>query len=253
MKSYELVKCYPGSLEVGSIVKDNGTGVYFQKGNNLDTFSASKIEGYPEFWQEVKEKDYEILSVIGNSNHHAPKTVVNQMKLGGYPNLDKHAENIGWDILSVKRISDGEIFNVGDNFMFDTNSPSIKEIIDFKISNNTIDVGYYSRDKYYYKLNGIKKAKQKLFTTENGVDIFEGDDYFYISTEHWITVNINHSKSIDLSSTFKAFSTKEAAEEYIEMNKPKFSLEDVRGILCMYAPLDLRFDDIINSLKDNKL
>ena len=46
--------------------------------------------------------------------------------------------------------------------------------------------------RLHYNLNNIKKFKQKLFTTEDSVDIFEGDEYYYINSnfsDPWKIVN----------------------------------------------------------------
>jgi hypothetical protein len=91
MKKYKLIKQYPGSVELGTIVEKcsfTGSGVI---GNNkLYTnkkgFGVESPENYPEFWEEVVEKDYEILI----------SRVVTK------------------EILSVKRLSDGEVFTIGD-------------------------------------------------------------------------------------------------------------------------------------------
>ena len=46
---YILKKEYPGSPKLGNII---------------DNLENDWIENYPEFWEEVVEKDYEILSYI---------------------------------------------------------------------------------------------------------------------------------------------------------------------------------------------
>ena len=80
----------------------------------------------------------------------------------------------------------------------------------------------------------VEKAKQPLFTTEDGVDIFEGDKVYYIetndTTENSFKVNeytIQYSGRFLSDNTLHSFSTKEKAEEYILLNKPVLSLNDV--------------------------
>ena len=73
-KKYKLIKEYPGSPELGIIAEER----YVMKDQ-------------PEYWEEVVEKDYEILI----------SRVVPQ------------------EILSVKRLSDGEVFTIGDEVMWD--------------------------------------------------------------------------------------------------------------------------------------
>jgi len=81
----------------------------------------------------------------------------------------------------------------------------------------------------YYYLNGtyysIEEKPEPLFTTTDNVDIYEGDEYWYVS--NWI-VN-KHCKMISavgISSDLKYFSTEQAAKDYVRDNKPKFSVND---------------------------
>lgn len=68
------------------------------------------------------------------------------------------------------------------------------------------------------------KVKDKpLFTTEDGVDIYEGDEYYWLTNLDQIVYN---TASIGSGTNgFKCFSTYEAAEEYIAKHKEK-TLED---------------------------
>ena len=74
-------------------------------------------------------------------------------------------------------------------------------------------------------------VKQFLFTTEDDVDIFEGDN-FYSTRKDCSGIIIKYKgNSFEIASKkhkdFVDFSTKEKAEEYILMNKPVLSLSDV--------------------------
>ncbi len=111
--TYKLIKCYPGSPELGSIfIKREAYEAIFYLGKkqNSDKWQINLpidiVENNPEFWQKVEEKDFEIL-----------KTAY----LEGGKN----------EIIAVIRKSDGEIFTVGDK----TNAGIIKniEIIEDKI------------------------------------------------------------------------------------------------------------------------
>ena len=101
---YILKKEYPGSPKLGNII---------------DNLENDWIENYSEFWEEVVEKDYEILSFIVNQDFRA-------LRKGEIVNKERPADrfrgyNISagdtkgllelshWSIHSVKRISDGEI------------------------------------------------------------------------------------------------------------------------------------------------
>lgn len=75
----------------------------------------------------------------------------------------------------------------------------------------------------------VEKIKQPLFTTEDGVDIFEGDSYYSYNLELDISSKFDSAclKISGKNTDNKYFSTKEKAEEYILMNKPCLSLNDV--------------------------
>ncbi len=71
-------------------------------------------------------------------------------------------------------------------------------------------------------------CKQPIFITEDGVDIFAGDFYTIVTNDLFESRTLvamgNEINNI------KRFSTKKAAENYIKMNKPCLSLNDVLSI-----------------------
>lgn len=136
------------------------------------------------------------------------------------------------------------IFTIGDK----TNNGTISK---FEVDSNGIRVFFEEKPKnYHVSLNSIKHIKQPLFTTEDGVDIFEGDvvtvvslkdfekgdcdgendtsiEAYSITWEDKIISSCNWNLRKD---NFLQFSTKEKAEEYILMNKPCLSLADVATV-----------------------
>ena len=90
---YILKKEYPGSPKLG---------------NTIDNLENDWIENYPEFWEKVVEKDYEILSLVCNHRCVHPGSI---WKIEDYvkecPTVSH--PNTAMDIYSVKRLSDGEI------------------------------------------------------------------------------------------------------------------------------------------------
>lgn len=78
------------------------------------------------------------------------------------------------------------------------------------------------------------KKVEKLFTTEDGIDIFEGDEYYFIVLNdilpnNWVIqrhrCDWNNQRKPALGKV--QFSTKQKAEEYIYLNKPRFSFKDM--------------------------
>jgi len=154
-------------------------------------------------------------------------------------------KNPNWVIHSLKRFSDGEIFTIGDNYILGI----IKEIVidrgSIKFHNDT---GSWS-GLYVTKKVNIKKP---LFKTEDGVDIFDGDTYYCVSrtfTTSKITARegkITGEKSID----FLDFSTKEAAEDYIILNKPCLSAKEVLTYINKNRPKVEEINEIYTNISN---
>lgn len=209
------------------------TELHTPNGIDLD-----KIELYvePKFWQEVVEKDYEILSYISKL-----KNCIIEPK-------NPLFNNGAWDIHSIKRLSDGEVFTIGDIVESGCGKQKILKIeIEKFIKYDKVWLHYQSNKKshqiYTYTLEKIKHIKQPLFTTEDGVDIFEGDEYFELITPDfhnkpciWNILsdktrsNINYDQKSNKEHGRIWFSSKEKADEYILMNKPCLSLNDIEKV-----------------------
>jgi hypothetical protein len=105
------------------------------------------------------------------------------------------------------------------------------------------ETGYYSENKEFWEKI---IEKQPLFKTEDGVDIFEKDNYYVVYFEEGNRLPLPRGAKlfgIDgpyiaeplkegefWSKNAKMFSTKEKAEEYVLLNKPCLSVKDVLRI-----------------------
>ena len=239
MKKYKLIKKYPGcGYKLNQIIETDVIWV-----NNTKIY----LKDYPENWEKVVEKDYEILSF--------------KNKLGTiYPCGNQHESNIKnqlreSEIYSVKRLSDGEVFTVDDNNVTSIkadiiNYPNLKFTIKgFNIINNKLVITLNAPNEVKFRnsilLKNLKHIKKPLFTTEDGVDILPKEDgefqYWSLKLDSWKISNAPHilnsnkiipTKTEDLlrGCNELRFSTREAAEEYILMNKPCLSLNDVFNI-----------------------
>lgn len=227
MKRYKLIKKLPfeNSPEIGYISETKyPKSITHPRGSHYWCGNWFSPENYPEFWELVVEKDYEILSLIEDKFIYPcdkyGKDFINQL-----------FNTLGVSIHSVKR-KDGEVFTIGDK-VSNIYDKDITIINKFGFNHDTINInGNYAR------LSEINKSKQPLFKTEDGVDIFEGDKYYYINSNFSDPWEIIHTKAdcpgiIDKNDlNYKRFSTKEKAEEYILMNKPLLTLKDVEELLC---------------------
>ena len=70
MATYKLLKKYPGSPELNTIllqIGDKFNNYWDCKNIGID-YKKNLIENNPEFWQKVEELEYEILSIIKKSD-----------------------------------------------------------------------------------------------------------------------------------------------------------------------------------------
>jgi hypothetical protein len=249
---YRLIKTYPGSPELNTICEYNNNP---WSDSNSFTNPVLKPKDYPEFWELVVEKNYEILSVITSNNKFIEKVYNQNATIKPF-----------WKIHSIKRLSDGEIFTVGDKLDC---KGWFGNITRFVIINNELKIfqqQHINSSKYKPLLiQELIKFKQPLFTTEDDVNIFEGDDVYWININTFKKVNCNKYnddlgeisiKSL-LSKKYECkavgFSTKEKAEEYILMNKPCLSINDVININTNGMNKTISFKKEIQNLVKSKI
>lgn len=218
MKSYKLIKEYPGSPKLGTIFDYWTDGIseqIYNKSNNPSFFPLKIVTDYSEFWEEIVEKDYEILSIYSTING----TILSDSNVNTWES--KINTRLNWEIHSVKRLSDGEVFTVGDKTCENV-------ILGFYLTTDK-QIGVQTLNVGLFDLNKIKKLKKPLFTTEDGVDVYEGDKISTVLTGimELYTINGSVGRYTTPGEGFKYFSTKEAAEDYILCNKPCLSLNDL--------------------------
>lgn len=146
-----------------------------------------------------------------------------------------------WNIYKVSRNSDFHQFKVGD--ICETILGALP-ILDFQITGHEM---YCKFDSFSQPLVSVQKAKVKLFTTHDGVDFFgEEIKLWYIkpgnwspveilSVNYWLQEECKQGEPVENLKN-KWFSTKEAAEEYILLNEPLLSVNDVRSIKTRTIP-----------------
>ena len=222
------------------------------------------VEPSSEFWEEVIEKDYEILSFRANIDILTiPKyTILSKQESGRFYNYiacevpigadeDNLLTDNNWDIHSVKRLSDGEVFTVGNLCNLYSGNGCRNPILRFEISYNEYGLEKYRNRETLkfvlgtglnnnsewgpFELDYCVHSKKPLFTTEDGVDIFKGDNFWLLQDiknfhlKYWNWKIMSYPNTEYLQDKLK-FSTKEAAENYIICNKPCLSFNDVWNI-----------------------
>lgn len=206
-KKYKLIKEYPGSLKKGIIVwkKNNSDGITYENESGKTTtisstnydFFKKHVTDYPEFWEE-----YEI------------KAGDNIKFLKSFDSSQKG------DIVKITRSTKERCATHGGIWVDYTRTSGRQG--GFRVGGN----GYFEGEDF--EITDEEISKQPLFTTEDGVDIFEGDKIHYCNKDYKLYDSKAGSKFHGgKNKHFKYFSTKEAAEEYILMNKPCLSISDV--------------------------
>lgn len=227
---YTLIQTYPGYEILGEThCSENKTPEW--KGTNF-------YDAHPKYWQKVEEVDYEITAVkYATEIRFLDKGFYRIFKDGVGFELDYLLKN-GGTIHSVKRLSDGEVFTIGDLIDFgDFGNKGFQPI-------DKIEVDYFDKtrvtawDGAYGKgaINKWEKASKKtpLFTTEDGVEIFEGDKFYYPNIHIWKTIISEADKRVLIFirlNKYKPFSTKEKSEEYILLNKPCLSVNEIIAVI----------------------
>lgn len=142
-------------------------------------------------------------------------------------------------IHSVKRLSDGEVFTVGDQVHVH-NSETLWTIRGFEIVGRFNEMMCITISGSRFSIKSITETftskKQKLFTTEDGVDIYIDQKVWVVGTKYFDMDDLkmtrtDYKNAVDhwgkWGVDYKYFSSKEKAEEYILINRPCLSVNDL--------------------------
>jgi hypothetical protein len=175
----------------GDIATSNGDGTYTMMDFN---YVHSKYIENSSDWEEVVEKEWIVLEYN-----------------------DEFIPFRNSAIKSVKRISDGEIFTIGDK-LSDEDGKIIGFNIDEKFAGG-LTVTYKGGQTSI--LYAEKDKTPPLFLTTDGEFIYEGDTYYYISEWGWKinTMTEASKRKIDQNSKTKRFKHFCAAQNFVNENK----------------------------------
>lgn len=165
-----------------------------------------------------------------------------------YPEFWKEIFYVKVSDTSIKRISDGEIFSVGDKIcgtlaeVEKLNGYVVIESFDFAEDLISLDNGGFLRmDGRDWGLKGIKKyVGIPLGKTEDGVDIYEGDVVYLVGSKGGYAFtapspcSFGSSRTIPPNSNCLYYSHKEVAQEYCNRNAKRFSINEVLNLLEYY-------------------
>lgn len=241
MTKYKLIQQYPGtSLCLGDIVEWGESGNIAQymckiKRKGVNGVDVSK---FPEFWEEVIEKDYKILSL---ARFCSIKPTILLVSDYGDEYIEALIKCDNARIHSIERLSDGEVFTIGDKVHLTNGNYYGFELKEFKFFHNGknghlekhrnktfLKLGIISdlhKESTFFYLEDITKIRQPLVKTEDGINIFEGDTAFAL-----LKRNLNTLGEISVTKYQEEllyFKTREEAEEYRMLNKPCLTLKNV--------------------------
>lgn len=218
--------------------------------SNARYFTKNCLNNFKDLYREKRSPEYEILSFIGTGQANKGDIFsINEDGTYSVPvwrrsGLDglrlEHffeGENVT-AIHSVRRLSDGEVFTLGDELVLENGEKH--KIVGFDANEQwvggirmLIEETYgFSRGVTLYYATKLP-AKKPLFTTEDGVDIYEGDECYICkksaTPNKW---NIHKwfkacKEGIDTEGE-KYFNSLKAAEEWMAAQKPPvlFTTED---------------------------
>ena len=237
MVKYKLKKWYPSlpkDWKVGQIFIETtcnfGKKYIPENSTNIEDYFTGifklEVENNPDFWEKIEE-EYEILKLI---NTDTGKILSDKENINSW--LEGYAKTI-WNINSVKRLNDNTIFTIGDK-VYNPNCKSQTFVIEsFYLDCNSKHMLCGSG---HINITKIEHCRKPILITEDGVDIFEGDKYFSVDKQSFNLADNGTPQSHPFAtckSRWLTFSTKEKAEEYINLNKSKYSEKQVNEFLSI--------------------
>jgi hypothetical protein len=229
MKKYKIIKTYPGSDKLGTIITLDKNGECW---STPQLVIENDCKHHPEFFEEIIQKQYEILFYHCKSLGHTLKaSQFTDTQFGG---------NSEWSIYSIRRLNDSEVFSIGDvlvdTFNKSQGSFTLKEI-EFESApcdKGTGKLSFVHTHQIlgkYIPLERLQKAKPVLFVTEDGVSVVENDNVHWVINGKYayeLRICEAHIKSSLLErDVYKIFSSFEKAQDFILMNKPILSIKDL--------------------------
>jgi len=161
IKKFKLIKTYPGSPELGTIVDKRGAFVYFDVNcpNINNTFSENYIENYSEFWEEIKKLP--VGTKIVDTNPDTKGLTYEKLKDGFWK-----IGNVDYISISESSIGEGKRFRL------------VKKVPLFK-SEDGVDM--YVGDRYFRIISNWEIQEENVI--QLGEYIYKNDTILRFSTE----------------------------------------------------------------------
>ena len=220
-------------------------------GNDYNVVLDGEIQGtFPKWavensndWEEVKSEYPKILEFSDGFNKYYKKSDDGKFTINLQYDYSEHDLLKRTDLNITKiQTSENDIWTIGDEVKYKGEC----HYKPFKIDNffyNEKEGVFLARSTSFSlgeDVMEIIKTKHFLFRTEDGVDIFKGDTYYYCPSlknlPHWddplIKLAVANSSNDCENKNFVFFGTKEAAEKYSDENKPRmFSKKQILNVI----------------------
>jgi hypothetical protein len=143
-------------------------------------------------------------------------------------------------IHSVRRLSDSEVFSIGDEVEYSISGERFVGKIDGFESYEEHMMATGEPHAFRINMRHVQKVvkPKPLFVTEDGVEVFKGQTFYEVciydaGKSSWCPIAESVLHEPPYAAFYRYFSTKEAAEEYILLNKPCLSVNDLKGLWCL--------------------
>lgn len=249
MKKYKLIKQYPHSGKLGITVTlaDNEL-IYVQDAVCSNNYAKHAVEEFPEFWEEIKEiqLDYEILEFKSRDGYYSRKLINNFHIFDADTNpTSSHeskylSDSTKWSIHKIKRLSDSQEFQIGDKVCWDWLETdcdyfTIKDFIinteDYYKHTIGLNLKFSDSDRVnlFPAVLSSKSANLRIYEEPEILFTTEDNQPVYVNTKvYGVTSTLEHypynfkwgegtfNKDTSFIFGMKYFSTKEAAQKYID-------------------------------------
>ena len=199
-KKYKLIKEYPGSPKLGTVVFYKQITIEPNYGNYwgfcITSINTEIVERNPEYWEEIKEKP------ATQTIEDTPDYTVDLQVIDGRKQI------------CLKRTSDGKYFYIG----IKTNKGVIKGI-NFKEDYTFINLNGNSVDASVITSLTIVNYPC-VFSDDGNTPLYPGDECYivYLSSMTCVKTTLVIGAKID-KNLYKVYKSKINAENYITLNK----------------------------------
>lgn len=263
MKYFQLVETYPGSPELGALYSEqphpSKDKTAYAECGKLAGVPLFDLQKYPKFWRPILRKSNPPYIVLLFKHHSG---IQERPLPHNIERLKKEAK-----VHSIKRVSDGTVFTVGDRIYAHRDSHIIYTIKEIELWYDH-EVIFYTKEENTGYVGGSKQqgvnmgvcfqSLTPLIKTEDGYEIFNENELLWdVSTENWDYLGQTQAQffagCLKGMSDRKAFYKKKNAKRFLLLNRPMLSVNDLlnylKSVNLEVENLDPKFIKFLKRLK----